>query len=63
MEGNDKYNILLLCPTFLQDECSFVSLRDVERAMIVFHFFMEKRDLFKNYVAGKADDEVGHKNN
>ena len=27
---------------FLQDECSFVSLRDVERAMIVFKYFCTK---------------------
>ena len=26
---------------FKQDECSFVSLRDVERAMIVFGYFLE----------------------
>ena len=27
---------------WIQDECSFVSLRDVERAMIVFKYFYEK---------------------
>ena len=27
---------------FMQDECSFVSLRDVERAMIVFKYFCAK---------------------
>ena len=27
---------------FLKDECSFVSLRDIERAMIVFKYFYEK---------------------
>lgn len=31
-----------------QDECSFVSLRDVERAMIVFEYFYEKIDEFRN---------------
>ena len=30
----------------LQDECSFVSLRDVERAMLVFEYFYDKMDLF-----------------
>ena len=33
---------------YLQDECSFVSLRDVERAMLVFTYFFEKMDLFRN---------------
>ena len=31
---------------FLQDECSFVSLRDVERAMLVFEYFYDKMYLF-----------------
>ena len=30
-----------------QDECSFVSLRDVERAMIVFEWFYENNDSFE----------------
>ena len=30
---------------YLQDECSFVSLRDVGRAMIVLKFFYEKLDV------------------
>ena len=30
----------------LQDECSFVSLRDVERAMIVFEYFYDKMEVF-----------------
>ena len=40
----------------LQDECSFVSLRDIERAMIVFEWFhlvldhIEKDDLYKDTV-------------
>jgi len=29
-----------------QDECSFVSLRDVERAMLVLEYFYDKMDLF-----------------
>ena len=49
---------LTISSTCLQDECSFVSLRDVERAMIVFLFFVEKVDLFKDLVAGRANDEV-----
>ncbi len=28
----------------MQNECSFVSLRDVKRAMIVFEYFYEKMD-------------------
>ncbi len=31
---------------FMQDECSFVSLRDVDRAMIVFEYFYDKMALF-----------------
>ena len=33
----------------LQDECSFVSLRDIVRAMILFDWFMEKlnTDIFQ----------------
>ena len=29
-----------------QNECSFVSLRDVERAMIVFEYFISKMNIF-----------------
>ena len=32
----------LKCKIIIQDECSFVSLRDVERAMIVFEWFYDK---------------------
>ena len=31
----------------MQDECSFVSLRDVERAMIVFEWFYENNEFFE----------------
>ena len=31
----------------LQDECSFVSLRDVERAMIVFEWFYDKAKIIE----------------
>ena len=43
-----------------QDECSFVSLRDVERAMIVFRFFTEKFKMkfFAEHIACKAAIEV-----
>ena len=43
-----------------QDECSFVSLRDVERAMIVFKFFTEKfkMKLFTEHIVRKAAAEV-----
>ena len=41
-----------------QDECSFVSLRDVERTMIVFKFFTEKMSLFMEHIARKAAAEV-----
>ena len=33
--------------SLIQDECSFVSLRDVERAMIVFEHFYEHIDDFR----------------
>ena len=32
----------------LQDECSFVSLRDVERAMIVLEYFLDKMAIFNS---------------
>ena len=35
-----------------------MSLRDVERAMVVFKFFIEKMSLFKDLIAAKAKDEV-----
>ena len=45
----------------LQDECSFVSLRDVERAMIVFEYFFDKMDIFgprMNEMAARIDREM-----
>ena len=42
----------------IKDECSFVSLRDVERAMIVFKYFCEKADKFENLVSKIAESEV-----
>ena len=43
---------------FSQDECSFVSLRDVERVMIVFRYFCEKKHMFIQEVLNKAQAEV-----
>ena len=49
-----------ICKPFyviLQDECSFVSLRDIERAMIVMEWFhsvldhIERDDLYKDFVS------------
>ena len=37
---------LMVC--FIQDECSFVSLRDVERAMIVFEWFYDKTKVIES---------------
>ena len=42
---------------YFQDECSFVSLRDVERAMIVFQWFYEKDTTFQSLL-NKEDREV-----
>ena len=38
---------------YLQDECSFVSLRDVERAMLVFTYFFDKMDLLREPINKK----------
>ena len=35
-----------------------MSLRDVERAMVVFKFFIDKMSLFKDFIANKAKYEV-----
>ena len=42
-----------------QDECSFVSLRDVERTMLVFEYFYGQIDDFRNAATRQqhADDE------
>ena len=39
------------------DECSFVSLRDVERAMIVFKYFFDQMTHFGPLIDQKAKDE------
>jgi hypothetical protein len=50
------YN-LIFCGHGTQDECSFVSLRDVERAMIVFKYFYEKMDIFAPLIEEKQREE------
>ncbi len=35
-----------------------MSLRDVERAMIVFKYFCDKSDVFNEYVSKMAENEV-----
>lgn len=54
-------NDVTLSPAFihiLKDACSYVSLRDVERAMIVFDFFKERMHLFEDFITVKARAEV-----
>ena len=43
---------------FMQDECSFVSLRDVERAMIVFEWFYENNEFFEQLLRKEQGYEV-----
>ena len=48
-------NIMIL----LQDECSYVSLRDVERCMIVFEWFhCLHKDIYKEMVRVGGMEEV-----
>ncbi len=61
IHGVILYKYLYLC---LQDECSFVSLRDVERAMIVFEYFLDKMHILGPKIDGKngakfADKAIG----
>ena len=42
----------------VQDECSFVSLRDVERAMIVFEWFYEQNESFEQLLKVEEGYEV-----
>ena len=42
----------------VQDECSFVSLRDVERAMIVFEWFYENNEFFQQLLEKLPEYEV-----
>ncbi len=42
---------------FMQDECSFVSLRDVERAMIVFEYMLQMMDVFRPHMDQYAQNE------
>ena len=43
---------------YIQDECSFVSLRDVERAMIVFEWFYENNEFFEKLLQTEQGYEV-----
>lgn len=43
----------------MQDECSFVSLRDVDRTLAVFTFFCEKWDKFHPLIEKIANGKVG----
>ena len=52
------YIFMLLFVIYIQDECSFVSLRDVERAMIVFEWFYENNDFFENLLKVEQGYEV-----
>ena len=51
--------LIMLLP-HVQDECSYVSLRDVERAMIVFRYFYEKMDMFAPLMDKYASGEQRH---
>ena len=42
----------------LQDECSFVSLRDVERAMIVFEWFYDKTNVIEQELSKQEGYKV-----
>ena len=41
-----------------QDECSFVSLRDVDRAMLVLEYFYEKRSLYGEHIKKWTDTHL-----
>ena len=43
---------------YIQDECSFVSLRDVERAMIVFEWFYDKTKIIEDELKKQEDYKV-----
>ena len=47
----------------LQDESSFVSLRDVERAMIIFEWFYDKNEFFEKLMKQMSMYEVRAYNN
>ena len=52
------YLFCLQCYLHIQDECSFVSLRDVERAMIVFEWFYENNEFFEQLLQVEQGYEV-----
>ena len=43
---------------FIQDECSFVSLRDVVRAMIVFEWFYDKTRIIEHELSKQEGYKV-----
>lgn len=47
----------------LQDECSFVSLRDVKRAMIVFEYIYDKMDILGPLMTEWAEGKHRHVGN
>ena len=53
-----NYTHFLCCHLYMQDECSFVSLRDVERAMIVFEWFYENNKFFEQLLKDEPGYEV-----
>ena len=48
----------LKCKIIIQDECSFVSLRDVERAMIVFEWFYDKTSIIEQELSKQEGYKV-----
>ena len=59
-EGNvfKVFSVVIACYDYLKDECSFVSLRDVERAMIVFRHFCIGQKCFHELVDEMAERKV-----
>ena len=57
----NEASVINYCYVLKQNECSFVSLRDVERAMIVFEYFYERMDLFAPLMNNKAIEELKDK--
>ena len=59
---SEFYTMLLLVidtgVNLSQDECSFVSLRDVERAMTVFEYFFDKNATFGPAIDQKFAEEA-----
>ena len=47
------------CFPFVQDECSFVSLREVERVLSVMAWFYQHKDVLYSLMNCKAEEEFG----